>query len=154
MSGTIATHLGPEILGLGDAVTGERRNSPAQEPTVAVHRARPSASTIHSPPHVHSSPKHSLASVLNLCWVICIERKQAGLGLQLTSRVNTEVREGPTDSLPPSGSEGWERPALRTQRTPTVHQPGPQKTVQGERDDFTRRASTFLHQISWASLVL
>lgn len=68
-----------------------------------------------------------------------MERKPAGVVPHLTSRMSTEVREGPTASLPPSGPDGWERPGLRTQRSPRgkcgskMHQPGPQKTVQGER---------------------
>lgn len=44
------------------------------------------------------------------------KQAQPGLLLQLTSRVNTEVRKAPIVNLPTSGANSWERPGLRTQK--------------------------------------
>lgn len=44
------------------------------------------------------------------------KQAQPGLLLQLTSRMNTEVRKAPIVNFPTSGPNSWKRPGLRTQK--------------------------------------
>lgn len=145
-------------------MAGEWRNSSAQEPTVALHGARPSSFTTLPLSPGHSFPKHSLASLLAqpVLGDVDTQRKQAWPGqvLQLTSRLGTEVRMSPTASLLTVRLEWLGRPGLRTHRQPKkkVWAKGYARQVHRrqfrERKDFIRGTSTSSHQINKVSLVL
>lgn len=119
-SGTLATHPGPEILrprrrcnrGVEELLGSSTNCSSPWSKALLFHY------TLTSTRSFISQALPGTCSVPSLCWVIRMERKQAGLVLQLTSRMSTEVREGPTASLALSGPDGWERPGLRTRRQP------------------------------------
>lgn len=119
-SGTLATHPGPEILrprrccnrGVEELLCSRTSCSSPRSKALLFHY------TLTSTRSLISQALPGTCPVRSLCWGLRMERKQAGLVPHLTSRMSTEVREGPTASLPPSGPDGWERPGLRTQRPP------------------------------------
>lgn len=60
-------------------MAGEWRNSSAQEPTAALHGAKPSSSFIYPLLPGHSFPKYSLAFLFAQPVMVDIDREKAGL---------------------------------------------------------------------------